>query len=443
MSTAQGSSLVKQALLQKLHEEIVPELEQLVQELPDQLVDFGGAEIELRPGLIQVARHLLDLWAQVADKKIARPSCPRCGVPMRHRGLVKTAVVTTVGGVTYRRPRWRCSDCQMECYPHDSMLRFQTHGVSWAAAKVVSRLAAQIPSLEEAGKNFEDDYGVHLAKETIRQIAEAAGKTILEQEDEQRRRVMDREAPLPESDKTPEKTYVFADGTTVHGEGDWHEIRVATVATEDAAGNPGERHSRARFMDVEQVAWTLIMLARSVGYQNAKLRAFIADGAAWLWKLQGSFFANAIAILDWYHLAEHVHKAANELHGQGTPLAGQWAQRIKSELWEGRVAKTRSLTEKELARTRSPSKRAALQELLTYLENNEAHMDYPRYRALGLPIGSGQVEAPCKTLVGGRCKQAGMRNWTYAGAEALLRLRAAKHDGTFDGLWTAKLRPAA
>src|SRR5687768_7844781 len=84
MSSTQGSSIVKQALLQKLHEVIVPELEQLVKELPDQLVDFSDAEVELRQGLIKVARHLLDLWAQAADKKIARPGCPACGVPMRH-----------------------------------------------------------------------------------------------------------------------------------------------------------------------------------------------------------------------------------------------------------------------------------------------------------------------------------------------------------------------
>lgn len=443
MSSPEVSSLVKQSLLQKLHEEIVPGLEQLIRDLPEELVELGETETELRQGLLKVAGRLLHLWAQVADKKIRRPQCPKCGVPMRNRGLFKTEVITTVGQVTYRRPRWRCNDCQRECYPHDAMLRFQTHGVSWAVAKVVSRLAAQIPSLQEASKNFEEDYRVHLAKETVRQIAEAAGKTVLEQEDEQRRQVMEREAPLPESDKTPEKAYLFADGTTVHSEGDWHEIRVATVATEDAAGNPAERHSRARFMSVEQVAWTLVLLARGVGYQNARLRAFIADGAAWLWKLQAAYFANAVAILDWYHLAEHVHKAANELHGQGTPLAQKWARRIKDELWQGRVAKARDLTTQDLTRTRSPSKRAALQELLTYLVNNETHMDYPRYRALGLPIGSGQVEAQCKTLVGGRCKQAGMRNWTYAGAEALLRLRAARQDESFDRLWSAKLRVAA
>lgn len=435
--------MVKQALLHQLHEAILPELEQLLEELPDDLVDFGKAEVEIRRGLIRVARHLLVQWARAAGKKIARPHCPICNVAMRHRGLVKTGVVTTVGDVAYRRPRWRCDDCRQECYPHDAVLRFRAHGVSWAVAKVLSRLAAQIPSLEEAGRNFQEDYDVHFAKETIRQIAEAAGQTILEQEDAHRQRVAEREAPLPESDKTPEIACLFADGTMVHSEGDWHEIRVATVATQDAVGNPIERHSRARFMNVEQTAWTLVLLARDAGYQNAKVRAFIADGAAWLWKVQATFFAGAIPILDWFHVAEHVHKAANELHGQGTSPAEEWAQQIKAELWEGRVAAARTLTEQERVRTRSPSKREALRELSTYLENNQEHMNYPRYRALGLPIGSGQVEAQCKTLVGGRCKQAGMRNWTFAGAEGLLRLRAARQDGTFDDLWDAKLKLAA
>jgi hypothetical protein len=72
MSTAQGLSVVKQALLQKFREEIVPELEHLIQALPDQLVDFGDAEVELRQGSLKAARHLLDLWAHAADKKIAR-----------------------------------------------------------------------------------------------------------------------------------------------------------------------------------------------------------------------------------------------------------------------------------------------------------------------------------------------------------------------------------
>jgi hypothetical protein len=443
MSTAQALSVVKQALLEKLHQEIVPQLEQLVQALPEQLVDFEQAEVQLRHGLLKVAQHLLDIWGHVADLKVARPCCARCGVAMRHRGLPETGVTTTVGEVSYRRPRWRCEDCAEECYPHDAVLQFLTHHVSWPLAKVCSRLAAQIPSFDEAGDNLAEDYRLHLAKETIRRIAEAAGSTVLEQEDAQRQRVMDRQEPLPQSEKKPEKAYVFADGTTVHSEGDWHEIRVATVATEDAAGNPLERQSRARFFGVEEVAWTLVLLARSLGYQNAKQRAFIADGAAWLWKLQEAYFASATAILDWYHLAEHVHKAANVLYGQGSPEAQQWAKCIKEELWNGRVGNALTLAGQDHAKLRSPGKRDALQELMTYLQNNQHHMDYPRYRELGLPVGSGQVEAQCKTLVGARCKQAGMRNWTYQGAEAVLRLRAAYQDRTFHSLWNQKLRIAA
>jgi hypothetical protein len=443
MSTAQTSSVVKQALLEKLHSEIVPQLEQLVEALPEQLVDFSQAETHLREGILRIARKLLDIWGHTADAAIARPCCSKCGVPMRHRGRSETGVVTTVGAVRYRRPRWRCESCGEERYPHDGVLRFFTHGVSWPLAKVCSRLAAQIPSLEEAGETLTADYAVHLAKETIRTIAEAAGQTVLDQEDAQRHRVMERQEPLPESTKTPEKAYVFADGTTVHSDGDWHEIRVATVVTEDAAGNPLERQSRARFLGVEDVGWTLLLLARDLGYQNAKQRAFIADGAAWLWKLQESLFGSATAILDWYHLAEHVHKAANGMFGVGDPEAQAWSKRVKDELWEGRVDRALSQVQQDLYRTRSPAKRAALQELATYLENNQKHMDYPRYRELGLPIGSGQVEAQCKTLVGARCKQAGMRNWTYAGAEALLRMRAAHRDGKFDDLWEQRLSLAA
>lgn len=443
MSTSQATKTVKQALLEKLHQEIVPELEQLVQQLPDQLLDFRQAELQLRQGMLKVAQHLLEKWSQVADRVIRRPCCGRCGVPMRHKGLLKATVVTTLGEVPYRRPRWRCEDCNEDCYPHDDVLCFLKHNVSWALAKVVSRLAAQLGSFEEARDTLAEDYGVHLAKETVRAVAEAAGQHVLAQEDAQRQRIMDREVPLPDSDQKPEKACVFADGTTVHTEGDWHEIRVTTVTAEDAAGRCLDRQSRARFLPVEEVAWVLLLLARGVGYQHARLRAFIADGAQWLWKLAEDYFGSAIQILDWYHLAEHVHKAAKALWGEGSEAAKEWAKRLKDELWEGRGAVALELVRAEWAKVRSPVKREALHELETYLEHNLGRIDYPRYRALGLPVGSGQVEAQCKTLVGARCKQAGMRNWTYAGAEAVLRMRASRQDGTFDNLWNQELRLAA
>lgn len=443
MSTAEASQMVKKALLEKLHQEIVPELEELVRQLPERLVELRQAETQLRQGMLKVAQHLLQKWSQVADHAIRRPCCPQCGVPMRHKGLLQTSVLTTLGAMPCRRPRWRCADCGVDCYPHDAVLCFLKHEVSWALAKVIGRLAAQSGSFAEARDTLEEDYGVHLAKETVRQVAEAAGQRLLEQEDEQRRRIMEREADLPESAEEPEKACVFADGTTVHTEGDWHEIRVTTVTAEDASGRRLGRQSRARFLPVDQVAWVLLLLARGVGFHRARVRAFIADGAQWLWRVADDYFTSAIQILDWYHLAEHVHKAANLVWGEGSEAARQWSKDLKDELWEGRGTVALELVRAEFAKVRSPVKRAAFHELATYVEHNLGRIDYPRYRALGLPIGSGEVEAQCKTLVGARCKQAGMRNWTYAGAEAVLRLRAAKQDGTFDALWEQELRVAA
>src|SRR5438270_807772 len=80
--------------------------------------------------------------------------------------------------------------------------------------------------------------------------AEAAGAEVLRGEDEQRHRVAGRREPLPDSPLVPDRACLFADGTTVHTAGDWHEVRVATATAADAAGRPLARQSRARFLPV-------------------------------------------------------------------------------------------------------------------------------------------------------------------------------------------------
>jgi hypothetical protein len=442
MSTPAPLPAVKAALLQRLHQDVLPALEQLVADLPDALTDVAQAERQIRSGALAAARLLLAAWGQVADPATPRPDCPRCRLPMRHKGPKRGKAITTLGTVAFRRTRYRCEACGAECYPHDAQLRFLGHAVSWPLAEVLARQAAQGP-FAQARDSVAADYGVRLAAQTVADVAQAAGREVLRADDEQRHRVAGRLEPLPESPLQPDVACLFADGTTVHTEGDWHEIRVATATAAGAKGQPLARQSRARFLPVADFAWVLVLLARAVGYQNARLRAFVADGAHWLWKLAEDYFPSAVQVLDWYHLAEHVHKAAGAVFGEGSAGAKAWAAARKEELWGGKAGAALAAVEQELKRTRAPTKRAALVELRTYLENNRGRVDYPRYRELGLPCGSGQVEAQCKTLVGGRCKQAGMRNWTYGGAEAVLRLRAAVQDGSHARLWQQRLRPAA
>src|SRR5262249_12573889 len=141
-------------------------------------------ETDLRQGMLKVAQRLLEKWANVADLAVPRPGCPQCGVPMRHKGRLPASMMTTLGEVAYRRPRWRCADCRQERYPHDDVLCCLGHRVSWALAKVASRMAAQLGSFEEARDTLADDYRVHLAKETIRDVAETSGQHVVKQEDE-------------------------------------------------------------------------------------------------------------------------------------------------------------------------------------------------------------------------------------------------------------------
>jgi putative transposase len=81
-----------------------------------------------------------------------------------------------------------------------------------------------------------------------------------------------------------------------------------------------------------------------------------------------------------------------------------------------------------------PPARAVISATITYFENNLTCMNYYEYRKQGYHIGSGLAEAACKHVVGARFKQSGMTNWTTTGAEAVLRVRVAIKNDTFERL---------
>jgi hypothetical protein len=446
MSTTSAVSLVKQQLRDKL-EHCCQRLHQLAESLPETLIELGTAEQLVRDGVLEIGRELLQFWSEVADAKAATPECEACQEPMRHKGYIEGPLVTTLGSVRVRRVRFRCEYCQQECYPHNERLRFRGHAVSWPLAKVISRLGAQLP-FEQARRSLQADYRVRVSKHLAQTICEHAGAALLDAEDEQRQRLMalapaEQLAALANSPISPETAYVFGDGAMLHTDGDWHEIRVASVAAYDAADQRLVVDHRARFLSCEEFGWQLVLLSRQAGYHRAKQRAFVADGARWLWEVAALHFPDAVQILDWYHLSEHVHTAAAALFGQGSSEAHQFSEARLKELWEGQSSATLAELRALRKQYRAGLKREALRQLITYLENNRQRINYPHYRELGLRVGSGQVEGACKSLVEARCKQSGMRNWTQRGAEGVLRLRAALQTNAYDALWSISANAAA
>lgn len=73
-----------------------------------------------------------------------------------------------------------------------------------------------------------------------------------------------------------------------------------------------------------------------------------------------------------------------------------------------------------------------------YLKKNAEYIRYAQFRAQGLFVGSGVVEAGCKTLIGQRLKQSGME-WSVRGANAIISLRSILMPGRFENHWESRV----
>jgi hypothetical protein len=162
----------------------------------------------------------------------------------------------------------------------------------------------------------------------------------------------------------------------------------------------------------------------------------IGDGAEWIWNIADDHFPGAVQIVDIFHARQHLWDVARKLNpGQEAGQKRRMAFHQDELLDEGRI-------EELVAALRAidslPSE--LLEKIRTeadYFDNNKERMRYPGFRAQHLFIGSGVIEAGCKTIIGSRCKQSGMF-WTVRGANAILALRCCHFNGRFEDYWEGR-----
>ena len=147
---------------------------------------------------------------------------------------------------------------------------------------------------------------------------------------------------------------------------------------------------------------------RPGGHRPAERWIALSDGGSGLedW-LRANFGRVDAVILDFYHASEHLGDLAKAWEGVGTEQAkarhAAWAHRLKHEGGEAMLAELKAL---DAGAAVGPE---AWRATVTYFENQVHRMDYPKYGSHGWQIGSGPVESACKTVVGQRLKEAGMR----------------------------------
>ena len=167
------------------------------------------------------------------------------------------------------------------------------------------------------------------------------------------------------------------------------------------------------------VARRLLRELAALGFAPEDVGVALGDGADWLRRLYEEWFPNAVRIVDFFHAAEYLWAAAQGRHRNDPKAAKRWAEKQCRRLEAGRM-------DDVLAALRRPGAGAEERaKAIRCLSERRGQMRYDEYRSLGLPIGSGRVEAACKTVVGRRMKCTGMR-WTVAGANPVLWVRCAR-----------------
>ncbi len=154
-------------------------------------------------------------------------------------------------------------------------------------------------------------------------------------------------------------------------------------------------------------------------------------------------FPTAVPIVDLWHAEEHVWQVANAVFGANTAKAAAWAEPQCQLLQEGNIEALVEAIALLPPIPPPPSRTHSVPEqAMGYFMSNAARMRDPAFRLQGMHIGSGIAEAACKTVVRTRMKRSGMR-WTPAGLDALLALRTARLNGTFDAFWQPRFHLVA
>lgn len=166
---------------------------------------------------------------------------------------------------------------------------------------------------------------------------------------------------------------------------------------------------------------------------------FLGDGAAWNWELRRINFPMSIGIVDFYHAAEHVGAVVDLIQDRHTPEGRKRRKRWVKLLLRGRLDVFLS----EARAAFPPCRKEAGQKALEYFEKNRERMQYKAFRDRGFFIGSGVVEAACKTIVAQRLKGSGM-HWSERGLSHILSIRTALLSRRYDEFWrTLSSLPAA
>ena len=405
-----------------------------------------------RQGGAGVLGSLLTHWQRQSPSSAVR--C-HCGQRMSSRGRRPKRFLTTLGPVPFSRSFYQCAACRQGRFPDDERLDIVNTSYSPGVRRLMARAGSQT-QFEQAAEDLRCYAGLEIEPREIERVAEEVGRQVeqwLSEEQKQVRCVRGPSAALQLAAGT--KFYVSFDGTGVpvrkselvgrrgkqpDGSARTREVKLGCVFTQvglDKEGHPQRDPDSTTYVGAIESStlfgWRMYAEAVRRGLDQAKTVIVLTDGQRYNHTIVQTHFCDAVHIVDLFHAYEHLTAIAQILWGLEAKAPKPWRDLLE----DGDIHRLVHQAGKELPASGKIKK--ALIKQLRYFENNAAQMRYAEFREQKFFVGSGVVEAGCRTVIGERLKQSGMR-WSVRGANAIIALRCCIMSGRFEDFWASRSR---
>jgi hypothetical protein len=423
----------------------------------DGRIDLEAVESALRTAVHHAGAAVLSELLQFAAPVEEQRQVPcRCGQQAQYQEMRSKAVLTIVGPVRITRPYYLCSHCHEGQFPLDAELDVERTDFSPGVRRMQALVGQQAP-FQHGREQLKVLAGLEVTAKSVERTAEAIGADIAQREEEEIEKALQLDLPIPIGRPVP-ILYVQMDGTGV------------PVVKKETVGRPGKiagqpAHTREvklgcvftqttwdqegyAIRDPESTTYTgaietavefgkrMYREAWKRGWSRAKKKVVIGDGAEWIWNLVAEHFPDALQIVDLYHARQHLWDVARQLYPQAEVQQRAWMKvQQKRLLDKGKIQKL--VDALRSIHAANPQVAEKIRSESDYFERNSERMHYPKFRRQHLFIGSGVIEAGCKTVIGSRLKQSGMF-WTIRGANTILALRCSHLNGRFEDYWEGR-----
>jgi hypothetical protein len=411
-------------------------------------LEQGMREAALRDG----AKAFSGLIAQMPDCQ-GEVVCPECRQFMRSLGKREKELVSLLGAGIIERTYYECTrtGCNSHRFPKDELLDISKTGFSPGVRRLMARSGSH-DSFEAGRMDLKDYSGIEVSAKDVERVSEAIGEAIEQKQIIERPKIL-AQKPSPRIDAKIPIMYAQCDGTGVpmvtceiegrkgkqeDGTAKTREAKLGCVFTQittDNSGHPVREPNSTTYVGAIETAaeFSLRLEAEAIhrGLWQAKTIVFLGDGAKWVWNLADQHFFGAIQIVDFFHASEHLHKLlvllfpAPDKFKEQEPIWRSW-------LDTGEITKIITSAKNLLFDSGETQKK--VEQEIGYFEENVQRMRYAEYKEKGLFIGSGVIEAGCKSIIGKRLKQSGMR-WSLRGANSIIALRCCEISRRFDEFW--------